>query len=119
MAFPPIRNTREMADYIRETFIWHWMSTSRLPHPLPEDFNVLCAYFSLAEAEAAAVEFELLEIVQATLYDMLLNETYDMLLNETYDMLLNETFELDPAHEYTAERMKSSLVGLRWPTFKV
>ncbi|KAJ8420667.1 hypothetical protein Cgig2_025351 [Carnegiea gigantea] len=103
MAFPPIRNTREMADYVRETFIWRWRSVSRPSHPLPEDFNVLCPSLSLADAEAAAAKFELPEIVQATFYAI----------------LLNETFELDVAHEYTAERMKSSLVCLRWSTFEV
>jgi len=64
---------------------------------------VLCPCFSLAEAEAAAVEFELPEIVEMTFYAM----------------LLNQTFELSVAHEYTAERMKSSLMGLRWSTFEV
>ena len=34
-------------------------------------------------------------------------------------MLLNESVKLGVAHEYTAERMKSSLVGLRRSTFEV
>jgi len=63
----------------------------------------LCPCFLLAETEVAAAEFKLLEIVQATFYAM----------------LVNKTFELGVAHEYTAERMKSSLVGLRWSTFEV
>ncbi|KAJ8445655.1 hypothetical protein Cgig2_009056 [Carnegiea gigantea] len=63
MAFPPTHSTREMANYVRETFTWHWRSASCLPRPLPEDFNVLCLYFSLAEAEAGATESELPEIV--------------------------------------------------------
>ena len=75
----------------------------RLPHPLPEDFHVLCLCFSLAQAEGAAAEFELPEIVQVTFYAM----------------LLNEAFELGVAHDYMAESMKSSLVGLRWSTFEV
>ncbi|KAJ8433463.1 hypothetical protein Cgig2_014504 [Carnegiea gigantea] len=103
MAFPPIRSTREMANYVRETFIWRWRSALHPPRPLPEDFNVLCPCFSLAEAEATAAELELPEIVQATFYAM----------------LLNEMLELSIVHEYTAERMKSSLVGLRWSTFEV
>ncbi|KAJ8445935.1 LOW QUALITY PROTEIN: hypothetical protein Cgig2_009864 [Carnegiea gigantea] len=76
-------------------------SGSRPPRPLPEDSNVLCPHFSLAEAEAAAAELELPEI--ATFYTM----------------LLNEMLELGIVHEYPAERMKSLLVGLRWSTFEV
>ncbi|KAJ8445654.1 hypothetical protein Cgig2_009055 [Carnegiea gigantea] len=34
-------------------------------------------------------------------------------------MLLNKMLELSVVHKYTAERMKSSLVGLRWSTFEV
>ncbi|KAJ8419879.1 hypothetical protein Cgig2_007495 [Carnegiea gigantea] len=99
MAFPPNRSTREMANYVRQTFIWCWRSASCPPRPLPEDFNVLCPCFWLA----AAAELELPEIVQATFYAL----------------LLNEMLELGVIHEYTAERMKSLLVGLRWLTFEV
>ncbi|KAJ8436722.1 hypothetical protein Cgig2_027393 [Carnegiea gigantea] len=103
MAFPPTHSTREMANYVKDTFTWRWRSASRPPRPLPEDFNVLCPCFSLAEAEATAAESELPEIVQATFYAM----------------LLNEMLELGVVHEYKAERMKSLLVGLRWSTFEV
>ncbi|KAJ8434070.1 hypothetical protein Cgig2_007585 [Carnegiea gigantea] len=103
MTFPPIHNTREMANYVRETFIWRWRSISRPPHLLPEDFHMLCPRFSLVEAKGAAAEFELPEIVQVTFYAI----------------LLNEAFELGVAHKYTAESMKSSMVGLRWSTFEV
>jgi len=64
---------------------------------------VLRPCFSLAEAEAASAESGVLEIIQATFYAM----------------LLNEMLELDAIHEYTAEKMRSLLVGLRWSTFKV
>jgi len=59
--------------------------------------------FSLAEVESATAEFKLPEIVRATFYAL----------------LLSEAVELGVAHEYTAESMKSSLVGLRWSTFEV
>ncbi|KAJ8432493.1 LOW QUALITY PROTEIN: hypothetical protein Cgig2_003570 [Carnegiea gigantea] len=78
-------------------------STSHPPHPLPEDFHVLCPCFSLAEAEGAAAEFELPEIVQATFYTI----------------LLNEAVELGVADKYTAESTKSSLVDLRSSTFEM
>ncbi|KAJ8429577.1 LOW QUALITY PROTEIN: hypothetical protein Cgig2_023783 [Carnegiea gigantea] len=100
MAFPPTRSTREMANYGK----LHLALEERLAPaaPLGEDFNVLCPYFSLAEAEIAAVESELPEIVQVTFYVMLLN-----------DML-----ELGAVHEYTVEKMRSLLVGLRWSSFE-
>ncbi|KAJ8427204.1 LOW QUALITY PROTEIN: hypothetical protein Cgig2_004363 [Carnegiea gigantea] len=101
MAFPPTRSMGEMANYPRETFIWCQRSASCPPRPLPEDFNMLCPCFLLAEDEAAAAELELPEI--ATFYAM----------------LLNEMLELGVVHEYTTERMKSLLVGLRWSTFEV
>ncbi|KAJ8436120.1 hypothetical protein Cgig2_001147 [Carnegiea gigantea] len=103
MAFPPTHSTREMANYVRETFTWCWRSASRPPRPLPADFNVLCPCFSLAEAEAAVAESELSEIIQVTFYAI----------------LLNKILELVVVHEYTAERMRSLLVGLRWSTFEV
>ncbi|KAJ8432368.1 hypothetical protein Cgig2_021902 [Carnegiea gigantea] len=80
-----------MAHYVKGTFTWRWRSASRPCRPLPEDFNVLCPCFSLAEAEAEAVaaELELPEIVQATFYAM----------------LLNDKLELGAVHEYTAEKM--------------
>ena len=46
----------------------------RPPRPLPEDFHALCPRFSLLEAEGAAADFELPEMVQATFYVMLLND---------------------------------------------
>ena len=64
---------------------------------------MLCPYFSLAEAKAVAAESGLPEIVQAT---------FDAIL-------LNVMLELGVVHEYTAERMRSLLVGLRWSTFEV
>ncbi|KAJ8435395.1 hypothetical protein Cgig2_009646 [Carnegiea gigantea] len=102
MAFPPTHSTREMGNYVRETFTWRW-SASRPPRPLRKDFNILCPCFSLAEAEAAAAESGLPEIVQATFYAL----------------LLNEMLELSVVHKYTAERMRSLLVGLGWSTFEI
>ncbi|KAJ8419891.1 hypothetical protein Cgig2_017701 [Carnegiea gigantea] len=103
VAFPLIYNMRKMANYVRESFIWRWRSASCPPHPLTEDFHVLCPRFSLSEAEGAAADFKLSEIVQATFYAM----------------LLNEAIELGVAHDFAAESMKSSLIGLRWSTFEV
>ncbi|KAJ8445039.1 hypothetical protein Cgig2_022559 [Carnegiea gigantea] len=53
-----------MANYVRKFFIWRWRSASCPPRPLPEDFHALCPRFSLSEAEGAAADFELPEIVR-------------------------------------------------------
>jgi len=66
MAFPPLSDTMEMVDYVRESFIWCWRRATRPSHLLPEDYHILCPHFSLPEAEGAAADFELLEMVQAT-----------------------------------------------------
>jgi len=63
MAFPSIYNTREMANYVRESFISRWRSAARPPRPLLEEFHVLCPRFSLSKAEGTAADFELPEIV--------------------------------------------------------
>ncbi|KAJ8426194.1 hypothetical protein Cgig2_008911 [Carnegiea gigantea] len=100
--FPPTHRTREIGNYVRETFTWCRRSASCSLHPLPEDFDVLCPYFSLAEAEAAAADSGLPEIVQATFYAM----------------LLNNMLELGAVDEYTAKKIRSILVDLGWSAFE-
>ncbi|KAJ8423386.1 hypothetical protein Cgig2_000556 [Carnegiea gigantea] len=102
MVFPPLYDTREMADYVRESFIWHWRRATNPPHPLPEDYHILCLRFLLPKAERAAVDFELPEIVQATFYAM----------------LLNEAVELGVVLGFMAKSLKSFLVGLSWSCFE-
>ncbi|KAJ8429885.1 hypothetical protein Cgig2_014165 [Carnegiea gigantea] len=102
MVFPPLYDAREMADYVRESFILHWRRTTRSPHPLLKDYYILWPCFSLLEAEGAVVGFELLEMVQVTFYAM----------------LLNEAVEFGVVRCFMAEGVKSALVGLRWSSFK-
>ena len=102
MAFPLVCNTREMALFLRETLGLHRRNTSRPPRPLPEDFSGLCPGFSLSEAEIAATELGLPEMVQATFYAM----------------LLNDAVELGAAHEFTGDEMKPVLMDLRWSSFE-
>ena len=99
----PLYNTREMADYVRESFIWRQMRATRLPRALPEDNYFLFPCFSLLEAEGVAPDFELPEMVQATFYAL----------------LLNEAVELGVVHGFMAEGLSSALVGLRWSSFEV
>ncbi|KAJ8423203.1 hypothetical protein Cgig2_015226 [Carnegiea gigantea] len=98
MSFPPLYNTREMADYVRESLIWRWRRATRPPCSLPEDYHVLCPHFSLPEAEGAAANLELPEMVLATFYAI----------------LLNEVVELGLVYSFMAKGLKSALVGLRW-----
>ncbi|KAJ8447870.1 hypothetical protein Cgig2_012005 [Carnegiea gigantea] len=55
-----------------------WRRAARSPHPLPEDYFNLCPPFSLPEAERAALDFELPEMVRATFYAMLLNDAVEL-----------------------------------------
>ncbi|KAJ8450534.1 hypothetical protein Cgig2_020171 [Carnegiea gigantea] len=80
---------------LKESFASASSPSRRLPCPMPR-----C---SLCEAEGATVDFELLEMVQAT---------FDA-------MLLNEGVELGVVHGFTSEGLKSALVGLRWSSFEV
>ncbi|KAJ8423821.1 hypothetical protein Cgig2_017384 [Carnegiea gigantea] len=97
MAFPPFYDTREMADYVRESLIWRWRRATCLPHPLPEDYHILCPRFSLLEAEGAAADFELPEMVQAIFYAM-----------------LNEAVELGVLCGFMAEGLKSALWAVEY-----
>ncbi|KAJ8451345.1 hypothetical protein Cgig2_014117 [Carnegiea gigantea] len=96
MAFPPLYNTKEMADYVRESFIWPWRRATCPPRPFAKDYHVLCPNFLLPEAEGATADFELPEMVQAT----------------SYAMLLNEAVELGVVHGFMAEGLKLALVRI-------
>ena len=102
MSFPLIRNTKKMALYLRETLGWHRRDAVQPPRPLPENFPGLCPDFSLLEAEQAAAELGLPELVQATFYAM----------------LLNDAIEFSAAHEFTGDEMKSVLMDLKWSSFE-
>ncbi|KAJ8444374.1 hypothetical protein Cgig2_019932 [Carnegiea gigantea] len=93
MAFPPLYDTREIIDYVRESFIWHWRRATRPSRPLLEDYHVLCPRFSLPKAKRAATDFELPEMVHATFHAM----------------LLNGAVELSVVHGFMAAGLKSSL----------
>ncbi|KAJ8434208.1 hypothetical protein Cgig2_015697 [Carnegiea gigantea] len=102
MAFPSLHNTRGMADYVRESFIWHWKRATFPSRLLPKYYHVPCPHFSLPEAKGAAADFELPEMVQVTFYAM----------------LLNEAVELDVVRGFMVEGLKSTLVRLRWSSFE-
>ena len=91
-----------MADYVRENFRWHWRSASRPPLPVPEDYRELCPHFALSNAEEAACNFELPEMVQATFYAM----------------LLNDAVGLGIVSGFIAADLKAFLEGLRWTSFE-
>ncbi|KAJ8447165.1 hypothetical protein Cgig2_022894 [Carnegiea gigantea] len=68
----------EIADFIRESFTWHWRSATRSPPPLSDDYEDLCPRFTRSDAKRAALDFELPEMVQATFYAMLLNDVIEL-----------------------------------------
>ncbi|KAJ8441484.1 hypothetical protein Cgig2_011161 [Carnegiea gigantea] len=57
VAFPPLCDTREMADFVRGSFRWHWRSAMRSPRPLPDDYQDLCSRFVISEAEQVTPDF--------------------------------------------------------------
>ena len=64
-----------MVDHVRETFKWHLRATSCPFQPLPDDYRDLCPCFTLLDVEEAARDFDIPEIVQATFYTMVVNDT--------------------------------------------
>ncbi|KAJ8438374.1 LOW QUALITY PROTEIN: hypothetical protein Cgig2_006292 [Carnegiea gigantea] len=90
MAFPPLHDTREMADF-------RWRRATRPPRPLLEDYQDLRLRFSLPEAKEAALDFGLPEMV-----------TF-------HTMLLNDVIKLGIVSGFI---VKSTLVGLRWTCFE-
>ena len=103
MAFPHMYNTKEIADYVRESFVWRWRRALCLPRPFPEDFHALCPRFLLSESEGATADFWLPKMVQAIFYAM----------------LLNKAVKMGVVPGFSNEGLKSALVGLRWSTFEV
>ncbi|KAJ8429187.1 hypothetical protein Cgig2_028760 [Carnegiea gigantea] len=95
VVFPPLYNTRKMANF-------RWRRATCPPHPLSDDYQDLCPCFTLPEAERAALDFELPEMVQATFYPM----------------LLNDTVELGIVSGFLVDDLKLTLEGLRWTSFK-
>jgi len=92
-----------MADHVRKTFKWHLKRALHPPRPLPEDYQDLCPNFTLPDAEEAAHDFNILEIVQASFHAMLLNDAVGLYL-VSRDMVRG----LNP-----------TLQGLQWTTFEL
>ena len=72
------------------------------PCPLPEDYRDLCLGFTLPDAEEAACDFDIPEIIQATFYAI----------------LLNNAVELSVVSRDMIGDLKSTLKGLRLTTFE-
>ncbi|KAJ8426088.1 LOW QUALITY PROTEIN: hypothetical protein Cgig2_006569 [Carnegiea gigantea] len=93
MAFPLFQDAGEMADYVRETFQWHWRSAS-----CPSSFTsggLLRAMPTLYSVQVC--DSELPEMVQVTFYTM----------------LLNDAVELGIVSVFMATDLKETLEGLR------
>ncbi|KAJ8436471.1 hypothetical protein Cgig2_000456 [Carnegiea gigantea] len=126
MAFPPLHDSREMADFVKESSRWHWRSVTHPPRPLPDDYRDLCSRFTLSDAERAALDFELSEMVQATFYAMPLNDVIElgmfahmahileMVQAIFYVMVINEVVELELLTRASIDHMMSDLRELKW-----
>ncbi|KAJ8430929.1 hypothetical protein Cgig2_033557 [Carnegiea gigantea] len=93
MVFPPLHDSREMADF---------RSTTYPPCPLLDDYQDLCLRFTLSDAERAALDFELPKMVQVRFYAM----------------LLNDAVELGIVSGFIAVDLKLTLEGMRWTSFE-
>jgi len=70
--------------------------------PVPQRLPGLCLAFTPPEMEEAVRDFDILEIVQATFYAI----------------LVNDDMELSVVSRDMAEDFKSTRKGLRWTTFE-
>ncbi|KAJ8419943.1 LOW QUALITY PROTEIN: hypothetical protein Cgig2_020753 [Carnegiea gigantea] len=102
MVFPPLYDTIEMINFVRESFRWHCRNTTRLPCSLSDNYYDLCPRFTLCDAERAAFDFELPEMVQVTFYAV----------------LLTDAVELGIVSGFIAVDLKLTLEGLRWTCFE-
>ncbi|KAJ8431098.1 hypothetical protein Cgig2_007514 [Carnegiea gigantea] len=95
--FLPFCGTEEMANHVRETFKRHLRAASHPPLPLLEDYRDLCLGLTRPNAEEAARDFNIPEIIQATFYAMVVNDAVELFVMSR-DMV---------------EAHKSALKGLR------
>ena len=102
IAFPTFRDTKDMDDFVRETFKWHLRRASHPPRPLPKECWDLCPSFTLADVEEEAHDLNILEIVEATFYAM----------------VLNDAMELSVVSRDMDGGLKLTSKGLRWTAFK-
>ncbi|KAJ8428431.1 hypothetical protein Cgig2_003133 [Carnegiea gigantea] len=65
---------REFGNSCEGSFV----RASRPPRPLPVDYRDLYPSFTLSDAEKAARDFDISEIVQATLYGMVVNDAVEL-----------------------------------------
>ncbi|KAJ8422375.1 hypothetical protein Cgig2_006445 [Carnegiea gigantea] len=108
MEFPRSLTMNEMALFMLGNFEWYRREVAFSPRPLLYDYDKLCPGFelcphiTLSDAEEAVCDFELLEMVHATFYAM----------------VLNGAMELDVVSRFLASDLKATLEGLRWTPFE-
>ncbi|KAJ8446987.1 hypothetical protein Cgig2_006615 [Carnegiea gigantea] len=102
IALPPLHGTREMVNFVRESFRWCWRSSTHPPCPLSNDYRDLCLHFTLPDVERTVLDFELPEMVQVIFYAM----------------LLNDAIKLGVVSSPMVADLKLTLEGLRWSPFE-
>ncbi|KAJ8434513.1 LOW QUALITY PROTEIN: hypothetical protein Cgig2_030136 [Carnegiea gigantea] len=100
MVFPYYLSTEEMALHVLETFDWHLRRAARPPRPLLGDYRELCSDFIPFDAEEAACDFRIPEMVIFSA------------------MVVNDALELDVLSRDLADDLKSALITLRWYIFE-
>ncbi|KAJ8434359.1 hypothetical protein Cgig2_031605 [Carnegiea gigantea] len=98
MVFPPLCDTEEMFDHVRETFKWHLIRDLRPPQLLSKNYEDLCPDFALSDTEEAIRDSHILEMIQAIFYAM----------------VVTDALELGIMSRDMAGALKSLLEGLRW-----
>ncbi|KAJ8425510.1 hypothetical protein Cgig2_024221 [Carnegiea gigantea] len=104
MAFPPCRDTEEMADHIKETFKWHLRRALRSPRLLPKDYQDLCPSFTLLTRRRQHATSTFLKSSRP--------------LSTFYAMVINDAMELSVVSKDIVGALKLTLKGLRWNYFE-
>ncbi|KAJ8446296.1 hypothetical protein Cgig2_005827 [Carnegiea gigantea] len=93
---------RDEEESSGETFKWHLRMASLPARPLSEDYQGLCLSFTLPDAEEVARDFNILQIVQAIFYAM----------------VVKDAVKLSVVNRDVAGDLRLTLKGLRWTSFE-
>jgi len=85
--FPNFNSTEKAVEYVRDTFRWTLRGSSALrPKPLLVDYHDLCRHFDLGVATRYAHDSNILEMVQAIFYVMVMDDAAELGLSHRLTM---------------------------------
>ena len=96
--FPNFASTEQVAEYVRDTFHWTLRESLALgPKPLPMDYHGLCPCFDLRVATRYAHNSNILEMVQAIFYAVVVDNATELglLRRLTMDCMISTMRKLD------------------------